>query len=94
MVKTAELRDAMVARVRVTVEKWPTLDKMPVGGKVGAGMELVTRPVETTKDNGGYVAALHELCLQSTPIGRSKDGDEIYGERPARKPVAPREQPA
>jgi hypothetical protein len=74
--KTAALRDAMVARVAEAFAKWRTFDDMPeVDDKtvfdirVGFHADL-SRPVN-------YIEALHSMCAVSTPVAR--DGATMVG---------------
>ncbi len=86
--KSAEQRDAVVARVQEAHQKYPAFDSLPVGGKRGIEKSrLISWPIEDPEDGAAYTRALYEISYRGgVPIGRvnarGEEPAEIIGEIP------------
>jgi hypothetical protein len=72
--KTAALRDAMVARVKEAAAKWPTFADMPENP--GHDMRITVK-ADLAASQTDYIGALHSICAVATPSGRI--GNDLVG---------------
>jgi hypothetical protein len=72
--KSAELRDAMVARVKDAFGKWRTFADMPEADESTVYDIRVKFQADLSKDDMSaptlYIEALHSMCAVSVPVAR------------------------
>jgi hypothetical protein len=81
--RSGQLRDAMVVRLRAAYAQWPTFESLPemtlresqaynLRADVQAFARLDANDAVTSKEirQVDYIAALYEACARSTPAGR------------------------
>lgn len=79
--KTAEARDAMVARVKAAHAKWPGFNDLPVVTEFGP--EYVMQPVDEKREAGlPYIDALYEMARVADIVGRREKGALLVGKLP------------